>query len=93
MSGGFIPDPQLVAARLRQGAELFRFRDAAGARAAMEGGLADDGVIGENRGDFADAVERRLRLLTQLNRRREFIRAAVCKADPGRDPQSCLSLA
>lgn len=81
-------DPQRVAARLRQAAKLFRFRDAAGAREAMEGRLPGDGQIGGAHVDFAEAVGRRLRLLTQLNRRRGVLQAATGRvqrvADSGR---------
>jgi len=69
--------PDRVIARLRQAADMFRWQNADQARAAMEGRLASDGVVGAaNDEPFAVAVARRLEVLRALDRRRRALASA-----------------
>ena len=79
-----------VAVHLREGAKLFRFRNADDARTAMEGRLRSDGRLGEGRPDFAEAVARNLRVLSALNRRRTVLRKAMLDASPCADERASL---
>lgn len=81
--------PEVVAARLRKGAALFRFLAAHHAREAMEGRHPDDGVLAVPREDtFSAVAARRLKVFRALDRRRQVLARAGALATASRSPSA-----